>query len=440
MNSVSSLPRIPTIHNSGQVFPRFSKPSSLFSKLTAIAFMALLATRGAAASATINNNTTAVIPGNNTDLANYKGAEIQTTAIPNNVGITAQKVYEYITTSDAFVGKGTIEDAEKIVSGDWSSVGDGGVLSIDKIPTDVFNTLLDTLATKGSSEDWFNRATEYHTGTMGIKDIQTAMKWYRKAAEANHARATAMLGALYHNGKDGVQKDDVQAGHYFLKAADLGDADAQYQLGVFYYEGTPNFKQNPIKAIEMFEKAALQNHVISQSALGEIFRKSPLVKQDLKKAVYWYSRSADGGNANAQYQLGDMIMQGLGGLEKNYPEAMIWLEKSANQDHRLAQGVLGLMYQVNGQGLTPNISKAIYWHEKASKNGIAHSSFVLAVIFHNKGIDELNKPQTDLDVAKQFFDKAIENAKLAQSQDNTDKETDDLLKKLYRIKALKFAN
>ena len=63
-----------------------------------------------------------------------------------------------------------------------------------------------------------------------------AVKWYRKAAEQNHAEAQYNLGVCYSNGQ-GVAKDEVEAVKWYRKAAEQNFAAAQYNLGVCYYKG-----------------------------------------------------------------------------------------------------------------------------------------------------------------------------------------------------------
>ena len=53
-----------------------------------------------------------------------------------------------------------------------------------------------------------------------------AVKWYRKAAEQNHAEAQYNLGVCYANG-EGVAKDYVEAYKWWLLAAGQGDEDAK---------------------------------------------------------------------------------------------------------------------------------------------------------------------------------------------------------------------
>lgn len=387
-------------HSSTPVMPK----ASFCSKLTAVAFMVLLAFRGGATES-LSDNTTTVLSNNNTSLSNLTDHEIQTTGVSNNgvLGI-AQAIWDSIFSSGIFVKSGTVEDMEKFIDGDFE---DGDVLKVDHASDEQLNKILDQIAQKKGPADWYERGKEYHDGAVGSKDIKNALKWYQKAAEGKNADAMTMLGVLYYGGKE-VEKDEIRARGYIEEAAILGNANAQYQLGGFYYEGSCGYKKDLDKAIENFKKAAAQNHEMAQNALGEAYR----MKENLNEAAHWYFKAAEQGNANAQYQIGDFCVHGWGGLEKNYPNAKIWLEKAAKQEHPLAQATLALLHEV--VGADQNIPEAMHWHEKAANNGIYHSFFRLAVIYDQKYMDELDKPDYNSAVIKECLNKSIEFAEKAK--------------------------
>jgi len=158
------------------------------------------------------------------------------------------------------------------------------------------------------------------------KDYQTAITWYRKAAEQGYARAQVSLGVMYDIGL-GVKKDYVQAVAWYRKAAEQGYAAAQYNLGVMYDHG-----------------------------LG--------VKKDYVQAVTWYRKAAEQGYANAQYSLAFMYDNGQG-VKNDYVQAFTWRRKAAEQGHANAQYNLGLMYEF-GKGIEKDLQKALSFYKKAN--------------------------------------------------------------------------
>ena len=83
---------------------------------------------------------------------------------------------------------------------------------------------------------------------------------------------------------------------------------------------------------------------------------------------------AEKGNADAQYETGDMYYYGKGVLKKNYAEALFWYRMAAEQGHTRAQTRTGYMYE-SGQGVSRNLrnfKKALRWYRKAA-DAIAHN-------------------------------------------------------------------
>src|SRR5436305_9332023 len=82
-----------------------------------------------------------------------------------------------------------------------------------------------------------------------------------------------------------------------------------------------------------FINLAKHNHPEAQFFLGNLYRFGQIVKVDQKEALKWYTISAENGQANAQYTLGQIYEMGLLGLEKNKSRSLMWYIK---QGHSLA--------------------------------------------------------------------------------------------------------
>src|SRR5467141_3205298 len=92
-------------------------------------------------------------------------------------------------------------------------------------------------ADKGDAKAQYELGRAFFSGTLGVaKDEAEAVKWFRKAAEQNDARAQAALGVRYAKGQ-GVAKNKAEAVKWYRKAAEQNVADAQYNLGVCYAIG-----------------------------------------------------------------------------------------------------------------------------------------------------------------------------------------------------------
>ena len=114
------------------------------------------------------------------------------------------------------------------------------------------------------------------------------------------------------------------------------------------------------------------------------------VSQDYAKAAEWFRKSAEQGNADAQYNLGIMYGTGMG-ISQDYAKAVEWYRKSAEQGNADAQYNLGCMYE-NGRGVSRDYAKAVEWYRKSAEQGNAAAQCLL----RNKRsfIDSIEKYKT----------------------------------------------
>ena len=120
-------------------------------------------------------------------------------------------------------------------------------------------------------------------------------------------------------------------------------------------------------AISFFKKSAEQGNAYAQYSLGQMYRQGLGVTQNYKQAVSWYQKAAEQGNANAQVNVGMMYDQGLG-VTQDSKQAVSWFQKAAEQGFTQAQYNLGMMYG-NGRGVTQDYIEAYKWHSIAYASG-----------------------------------------------------------------------
>jgi TPR repeat protein len=91
----------------------------------------------------------------------------------------------------------------------------------------------------------YAKGLQYERGDNVSVNYQTAMDWYRKAAEAGYPPAELSLGIMYMSGR-GTPKDPKTAVDWFRRAAEHGLPEAQVQLagdtlsGVATADGKPD--------------------------------------------------------------------------------------------------------------------------------------------------------------------------------------------------------
>jgi hypothetical protein len=90
-------------------------------------------------------------------------------------------------------------------------------------------------------------------------------------------------------------------------------------------------------------------------------------KQDFESDFYSFIDLAEEGDADAQFNIGNIYYNGIG-VDENDKEAAVWYHKAAKQGHAAAQFDLASMYYI-GQGVEENDEKAKKWYRKAAKQG-----------------------------------------------------------------------
>lgn len=108
-------------------------------------------------------------------------------------------------------------------------------------------------------------------------------------------------------------------------------------------------------------------------------------KGDYSEAIKWLTKSANQGNANAQFNLAIMYRDGEG-CTVNYEQAMFWFRKAAtNSKPRVsAYGEIGRLYQY-GMGVLKDLQSAISWYQLGALHGDNYSMEYLGRIYRDSG-------------------------------------------------------
>ena len=196
-------------------------------------------------------------------------------------------------------------------------------------------------------------------GDVAPADVATAIKFCRVAA-ASSRRALYQLGRAYAAGQ---QLPDAIA--TYRKAADKGSTSAMVELGVLLATGAGVAKDDA-QAHALFERAAAAGNprgAVNLMALAG----SGGGAADPAKTRAMLARAAETNSAEAQYQLGQMMAEGIGG-PKDDVAARALFEKAAAQSHAGALERMGAFAQ-SGRGGPQDSSAAKAYYEKAAALG-----------------------------------------------------------------------
>jgi len=184
----------------------------------------------------------------------------------------------------------------------------------------------------GSPRDAFRSGyAAYKSG-----DTDTAIDALNYAAENGHAPALWQLGRMYATG-DGVQKDESKAFEIYSRIAnDHADdnprsADSRFvsaafvALGRYYRIGIDGVEINQNRARRFFSYAASYfGDAEAQYRLAAMYMQGEGGDQNARHAARWYKLAAKKGHAGAQAQLGRLLFDGIG-LRRNPVRGLMWL-------------------------------------------------------------------------------------------------------------------
>lgn len=168
---------------------------------------------------------------------------------------------------------------------------------------------------------------------------------------------------------------------------------------------------------ERFKKQsalAEQGNADAQYDVGEMFEKGSGVAIDAKKAFVWFEKSAAQGHVKAQFRVAFMYYKGLG-VDANVNKAYQLMEKPANDGNVRAQYYLGQML-VNGDGVKADHDEAFTWYSRSSLGGYKPADDALAELKRSA----VEKARKDEERARKDEESAVKNLakapKTAKSQ------------------------
>ncbi len=197
------------------------------------------------------------------------------------------------------------------------------------------------------------------TAEIAQSDVVTAIK-FCKVASASSRRAMYELGRAY-----AANRQMPEAIAAWRKAADKGSTSAMVELGVLLGTGSGGTKDQA-EARKLFERAAEAGNPRGVTNLAALSG-SGGAPSDPGKARALLTKAAEANSAEAQYQLGVMNADGVGG-PKDDVAARAWFEKAAAQDHPGALERMG-DFAETGRGGPKDTAAAKAYYEKAAALG-----------------------------------------------------------------------
>jgi TPR repeat protein len=174
-------------------------------------------------------------------------------------------------------------------------------------------------------------------GGISGDDLLAALE---DAASAGQPMAMWQLGTMYENG-EGVDKDPVKAFGYFAQIANQhadaapkgveADIVAQsfVKVGDYYKQGLPDagIPANAERSHALLLHAATYfGDADAQYRVGLLYTQENEMGVNPLQSARWFSLAARKGHCPAQAHLGDMVFNGVEGIEAQPVEGLMWLQ------------------------------------------------------------------------------------------------------------------
>ena len=118
-------------------------------------------------------------------------------------------------------------------------------------------------------------------------DYQRAHYTFSMLAGQGDPKAQHALGRLYEHGR-GVQGNAQTAMQWYRRAADQGHADSEYRLAVAYAYGVGGYPQDNREVVIWLKLAAEHGHGKARKMLVRAYERGELgLPRDPKQARYW---------------------------------------------------------------------------------------------------------------------------------------------------------
>ncbi len=192
------------------------------------------------------------------------------------------------------------------------------------------------IAGNGNSEAQYALGHALYHGTEGARqDGVKAFRLLSQAAERGNAAAHALLGHMYLRGAGVGSRDLEKAFSHFTTSANSGHRAGRNGLGLMHYNGlVPNQPRDLVKARDLFKVAAADGLADANFNYGVLLMEGiagdPTTSRDPTKAVNLFRAAERVGHLLSAYNLGIMLARGLG-APASCPAAVSYLKSVAER-------------------------------------------------------------------------------------------------------------
>lgn len=169
-----------------------------------------------------------------------------------------------------------------------------------------------------------------------------------------------------------------------VRAAALrGVHQAQVLYGQMLLDGK-QAERNPAAALYWFERSAHGGNLMAVNMVGRCLDQGWGVARSSRLAELWFRKAAERGLDWAMYNLATLLTLGEDGVQQDKTEAFHWLQRAADLGHVKSLNILGGFYE-DGWVVSPNRAAARDYYRKAAIGGDFRGQFNYARFLIQEG-------------------------------------------------------
>lgn len=258
-------------------------------------------------------------------------------------------------------------------------------------------SLMEDAVERGSMFANYQLATTYFKGKGINKDLEKALKYAQKIADAGSSSGMNVLGVIYQSGSDSVPKDIESAVKFYERAAEKGSYYAMKNLATMYKKGEVDGYKDLENYIKWLERAAEAGHRDAMCEMGDAYREGKAdIKTDINRAMEWYEKAGNAGCGDGYFEIGYLYINGIT-VAKDEEKGNEYYKKAKDLGSAAAMNNLAVYYNENKEY---ELSFANY--QKAAELGNIKAKENLAKVYYY-GNDYIKK---DINEALKWLEEA----------------------------------
>lgn len=187
-----------------------------------------------------------------------------------------------------------------------------------------------------------------------VANQQSAIEWYRRAAEQGHVKSQMAIAIMYELGEAGSDKGLDDAMQWYFHAAGQGNERAMHRLGYLYERGR--------ECVDFQDRKCFDEN---NKPLSDMATKGQGPAKDEKEAFRWYKKAADERNYPPSIiALASFYETGRGGVKEDIKKALELYQKGACYKEPLAMLELGRLYRGDKATFNkkPDLVRSYQWY------------------------------------------------------------------------------